>query len=152
MVTFENMAAVLAIITFFIIDIGGLLLCNKLDLLTSSKKHVNEAIKRGNVVKAYYVPGSSSVEEMENSSGNKYDRYCSSYKYVIDGKEYIKKGIVSVGVPRETITLYYLDDYSKAFLYNEVVDKKFIRNIIPIVLFVTGLVMAAKVYSFFIGG
>lgn len=145
----EYFAAAVAVATLLFIYIGGLMVCYKLDLLTSNTKKVQKAVKLGHVVKAYYVDGSRRVEQMETAGGNKYDRYTSSYKYIVEGKEYRVKGIMSVGLPRDTITLYYIDRPEKAFLYNEVTDKKVIRNIMPIILFVTALIAAGKVYNLF---
>lgn len=145
----DNFAIGVALAIFFIIYIGGIIVCNKLDLLTSSKKKVKEAIKRGHVVKAHYIQGSKKVDQMQRTSGRDYERYSASYRYVVNGKEYRQKGIWFKGLPEETITLYYLDNPEKAFLYNEVTDKKFIRNIMPVVLLVAAAIAAGKVYNLF---
>ena len=76
-------------------------------------RKVDEAVRRGHVVKAYITGRVDRLNRPEEGSKGRLTYVC-DYKYMVDGKRMVYQ-YQGYTMPPEPLTLYYIDDPKKVF-------------------------------------
>jgi len=111
-VNWAKWAAVFAVlIGSFIISFK---IIKKIGYVLQGQKKVDEAKKKGHVIKANRVSSRKEYESLEKRHSGK-TKHFATYEYEVDGENRTYNGFFRHRIPPKSITLYYMDNTRKVF-------------------------------------
>jgi hypothetical protein len=90
----------------------------KIGYVLQGQKKVDEAKKKGNVIKADRVSSRKEYESLEKRHSGK-TKHFATYEYEVDGETCVYNGYFRHKLPPKTITLFYIDNPQKVFCMDD---------------------------------